>query len=477
MGGDEREKRGSTLRPPAPGKTEEVVIRPPRRAARSAAPTPRSEAPPTDESWRPPPDESWPTLPQRPHPSSYPPLYLPHDEDDEPYSVVTDPVTPMPTVIVSDVAPSLRPRSEPPVSAPAPDARAPEATAPGSALARRKPSSRPPGGGGALVRRPSSRPPAPADPRSDGHAIRAERAVASIDARHSAIPDPLPPDRAQRITAIVAELAKSGPESDAPLRKSLLSFGADSLPILARAFPGRLWVDLNRPHRPILEASHLSGCAAALAAFGETAVPHVTLLMRAPKPEVRLAACVVAGELRRGELVRPLAARLQDELAVVRNQAMLALRACRELSEARVLRGELLTTLTDETKKKEWRQKAAWTLGQLREAEAVPHLIELVSESDLAASVRQALTLLIGKDLGSMRFRWRSWWSAHADEGRGRWLVDALDQKDQKLRARAAEELVLLTGEGFDSRNATTTREQAVELGKRYLAWFAEGEM
>lgn len=372
----------------------------------------------------------------REEPPSFPDLYLP--EEDDPLE---------PASRRRSSAPPPRPSSTPP-------------PAPAHPLARRAPSSRP-----------------PRDPRREGaQPIRAERAVATIDARGTAIPEPLPPDRQQRVVSLVTELARSGPESDGPVRSRLLEVGPEALPVLARAFPGNLWIDLARPHRPIRTARHLSGCAAAMSAFGEAAVPQVARLLRAPRPEVRLAACVVAGDLAHGDLVEPLAARLQDELAVVRNQAMLALRACALLPEARALRSELLSTAQNAAKKKDWRRKAIWTLGQLRDAEATGYLVELFGDPDVAETTRQALVLLTGQDHGRFHFRWRSWWKKHGPEGRGRWLVAALDQKDPKLRARAAEELVLLTGEGFDRRNATTTREQAVELGELYARWLDRNE-
>lgn len=327
----------------------------------------------------------------------------------------------------------------------------------------------------ALARRPSSRPPPKDDPRSEGRGVFAELVRgATVDARESAIPDPLPPDRRQRILSIVAELARSGPESDAPLRQQLMKFGTDALPSVAHAFPGSLWIDLGRPHRPLRGAQHLSGLANALVGFGDDAVPFVASLLRAAKPETRLAAALVAADLPHGELVKPLAARLQDDVPLVRNAAMTALRAAALLPEARALRLELLMTVEDESLKPEWRKKAAWMIGQLRDAEAVPRLIELLGNAAVADVVREALVLLVGRDVARFRFGWRRWHKAHGDEGRAAWLIAALDQPEQERRAAAAEELVLLTGEGFDRRHAITTREQARELGEHYQRWLAE---
>ncbi len=450
--GDPPSKRGETLRPPSPGTTEEVVV-PRIRSRRPPTPRPVPLAPPREqeprgtepspppESWRPPPHQSWPALPAvEERVSEFPDLFVAEDTD--------------PAISLLAELEQLEAHFTEPVSAPT------------STLTSTPDAS---------TSRPSRRDPRRADPEG-GQPVRMERAVAAIDARDTAIPEPLPPDRQQRVAQLVRELAKSGPESDGPIRKRLLAMGPECLPALCRAFPGNLWIDLNRPHRPVRSARLLSGLSGALAAFGDPAVPYVATLLRAPRAEVRLAACVVAADLIHGDLVRPLAARLQDELGVVRNAAMLALRACALLPEARALRHELVAMIQDESKKKDWRKKAAWTIGQLRDPEAVPHLIEALSDSAVHDTARQALVTIIGRDHGRFVFRWRSWWRSHGEEGRGAWLIDALDQKDAALRARVAEELVLLTGEGFDLRNATTTREQAVELGARYAQWLRDSE-
>jgi len=331
-----------------------------------------------------------------------------------------------------------------------------------------------------VLRSPTPRPPGPAseraaDPRTDGRAHLAERAGgAGLDALSSAIPEPLPPDRLQRVHAVVRELAVCGPEADGPLRQQIRSFGLDALSAVAHAFPGSLWVDVSRPHRPLSTARHLSGLASALLEFGDDAVPYLPSLLRAARPEVRLSASLVARGVAHGDLVQPLAARLQDDVVLVRQYAMMALRACAELPEHRALRGELYTTFEDTTNKAQWRRKAAWMIGQLRDTEAVPRLIEHLGDREVGAAVRETLVLLVGRDVARFRWGWRSWHKAHAHDGRTSWLIESLDQPDPELRGQAVEELVLLTGQGFDRRHATATREQARELADFYRKWLAD---
>ena len=311
------------------------------------------------------------------------------------------------------------------------------------------------------------------DPRSEGgYGVHSEIARSSIDALGSSMPEPLAEDDEQRIERIVHDLARSGPEGDLPLRKRVVALGAAALPAIERQFPGALWVALGRPHRPLRSATQLCALGAALVAIGDPAVPFVERLLRARRPESRLAAALVAADLVDGTLVKPLGARLHDEVPAVRNAAMIALRACALLPEARMLHMELVETLKDDTKPADWRRKAAWTLGQIRDTQAIPHLIEaLAAPPEVALVARQALMVLTGLDLGRFRFRWRAWHKRHRDEGRVTWLITALDQDEAELRALVIDELVLLTGEAFDRRAAWTTREDSLALGAHFSEW------
>lgn len=327
---------------------------------------------------------------------------------------------------------------------------------------RRAPSAPPP--------RPTSSWPPPRDARSEaGGGIYAEVARGLHQARAISMPEPPPPDRSERIAALVAELARSGPETDLPLRQRLLALGPECVPALARAFPGAFWVDLGRPHRPLVSARQVSAIAACLGAFGAASAPHVPALLRAPRSEVRLAAALVGADLADGSLVRPLAARLWDDVVAVRNAAMIALRASAHLAEARALRSELVTALEDPKSPIKWRKKAVWTLGQLRDVAAAPLLVEqLAAEPDVASIARDALRRIVGRDLGRFRVRWRAFFRKNEHRSRPEWLIDALDQADSDARMRAVEELVLATGEGFERRRDAATRDGARELASYY---------
>lgn len=296
-------------------------------------------------------------------------------------------------------------------------------------------------------------------------------ALTPTDALGSLLPEPSPPDPASRIRKAVRDLSRSGPESHGPLRRRVLAVGADALPVLEEAFPGILWVDLSRPHRPLRSASQVSGVACALAESGPEAVPFVARLLVSERPEVRLCAILVATDLAQPALVDALVERFDDEIIAVRQAAMEALRA--SPATLALMRPALLARLGDGSHDPTLRERAAWTLGELRDARAVTELIALVGDPLVAESVRGALALLTGRDLGRLRLRWWWWYRRKGSRGRLRWLCDALDQPDPDMRRWVAEELFYLVGEEFAPTGDAQTRRAARALAREYRAWLA----
>ncbi|MFK7987968.1 MAG: HEAT repeat domain-containing protein [Sandaracinaceae bacterium] len=316
----------------------------------------------------------------------------------------------------------------------------------------------------------SSHPSPLSDPRrEEGQSFFAERVRAPLDALTRAASEIPPPGPTNRIEQAVHELSTVGPDEEGPLGRRVLMLGPDTLPAIARAFPGKTWVDFDRPHRPLRSSHSLSALCRALVAFKEASVPQVVRLLRSPKRDVRAAACLVAADLALGALVRPLLARLHDDEHRVRVSAMQALRASSGLPEFQELRMELYNTLVEHDKAPEARARAAKTLGQLRESEAIPRLIEeLGAEAEVGRAAREALVRIVGQDRGRFRFNWRRWWRKHEQQDRRDWLIDALDQKDATARLTVANELILLTGKGWDRKEEAETREGARALQEFY---------
>ncbi|MCC6877457.1 MAG: hypothetical protein IT378_24335, partial [Sandaracinaceae bacterium] len=219
------------------------------------------------------------------------------------------------------------------------------------------------------LRRP--RPSAPGLEAGSDAPTSGEVGRAPVDAAASSAPAVPVPDRQARVEQLMRELARAGPEADEPLRRRAQTLGPSVLGVAAHCFPGMLWIDLSRPHRPIRHARNLSALCVLMIDFGEAAVPHVANLLRSRDVDARICAALVAVDLPYGGLVEPLAARLHDEQPGVRDAAMLALRGMWHLPEAADLRARLLSTLRDRSAPADARERAAWALGTVREAEAI----------------------------------------------------------------------------------------------------------
>ena len=115
---------------------------------------------------------------------------------------------------------------------------------------------------------------------------------------------------------------------------------------------------------------------------------------------------------------------------------------------------------------------AAEALGELRDIDAVPALIELVRHADqlVSVSARRALATITKQDFGASRWRWRSWWHNNRARSRVEWLVDALNHTSGELCQAAVDELENILS---DERvyHALLPRQER-ELGRRrFMAW------
>jgi hypothetical protein len=86
---------------------------------------------------------------------------------------------------------------------------------------------------------------------------------------------------------------------------------------------------------------------------------------------------------------------------------------------------------------------AAHALGALRDAEAIPLLVQVLETSDsepaqAAASALRAITL---QPLGTDARSWLGWWKENRGRGRAEWLFSGLTSADRDTRVAAAVEL------------------------------------
>jgi len=285
-----------------------------------------------------------------------------------------------------------------------------------------------------------------------------------------------PPDLAARVQAMVARLGMHGPNEQAPDHGALLAIGEEALPALRDAFPGRLWFNRWEPHVQPPRGRSVSGLSRTLVAFGEPAVPYVAELLKAPDPEIRYYATLVAAELPHSLLVEPLAATLFDEDQGVSRSALFALETFRgqegidELQAS--LRALALASDTDQRS----RLLAMRTLAVLRDPQAIEALLPALTEkSVLGEAAWRVLRMLTAQDFGTDEGKWRDWYDRHGQRSRTEWLIDSLNHEDPEIRAIASRDLAHVADQDFGySVNMPASDRRAIR--ERFRLWWSSQE-
>ncbi len=116
---------------------------------------------------------------------------------------------------------------------------------------------------------------------------------------------------------------------------------------------------------------------------------------------------------------------------------------------------------------------AAYAVGELRDAEAVPALLDALADGDAAmvTAVQQALATLCRQDFGTDADAWRGWWERSRGRHRVEWLMEALLHGEATLRHAASEELKQVTGQFFGYYFNLPRRERE-RAQQRYVAWW-----
>jgi type II secretion system (T2SS) protein E len=115
---------------------------------------------------------------------------------------------------------------------------------------------------------------------------------------------------------------------------------------------------------------------------------------------------------------------------------------------------------------------AAGALGELRDAIAVPALIDaLDGPPSLVRTAARALVEIAKQDFGQSRKKWLVWWEIHKRADRVDWLLEGLSHKAPEIRFSASEELRLITGEYFGYHFDLPKRERE-EAKERWQQWW-----
>ncbi|HVX97811.1 MAG TPA: hypothetical protein VHK47_23050 [Polyangia bacterium] len=115
---------------------------------------------------------------------------------------------------------------------------------------------------------------------------------------------------------------------------------------------------------------------------------------------------------------------------------------------------------------------AASALGELRDAQAVPALIEaLGGPPSVSRTAARALLDIAQQDFGQSRKKWQAWWDEHKTTDRVAWLLEGLAHRAPEIRFSSSEELKAITGEYFGYHYDLPKRERE-EARARWQAWW-----
>ncbi|HVU52038.1 MAG TPA: hypothetical protein VHL80_15175 [Polyangia bacterium] len=279
----------------------------------------------------------------------------------------------------------------------------------------------------------------PADIIESRASRAAAEAAADAVARALAGPDTAPPAGAEALanTPIVIRTRTPPPAS-----ASVAAIGASTIPADGSAtLRGHARVDLApgaadepplRPHmrtpigRPALEL------------YSDDNESELCAVADDAESEARLAALRVLRARLGRPRVRALADKLQGELKGPTERAILA----------------------------------AGALGELRDGQAVPALIDVLEGPPaLARTAARALVEIAQQDFGTSRKKWLGWWEQHRKADRVAWLLEGLSHKSPEIRFASSEELRLITGEYFGYHFDLPKRERE-EARERWQQWW-----
>lgn len=145
---------------------------------------------------------------------------------------------------------------------------------------------------------------------------------------------------------------------------------------------------------------------------GPAVEPLCAALLRHSRSRVRWNAAIVLGKIKDMRSVTPLIASLAtDKDYQVRMWSAEALGKMTETWSVNSL-GNAVQALMEALKDRDSnvRQKAAWSLGEMKATEAVPALIDTLEKDGKNSNAGVALFMITGQRLGNDPRKWRDWW-------------------------------------------------------------------
>jgi hypothetical protein len=254
----------------------------------------------------------------------------------------------------------------------------------------------------------------------------------------------------------------------------LVAIGPPALRWLTERFPGRLLLDRNDFEVDAMPPVEAHGwLLRALVRFGGASVPYVIPLLSKSSVDVRFYATLLFNVIPCTDAVPSLIPRLFDSDVRIRRVAQQALRNVQGRAEDAQIREHLLRELQGGHPARQ--RHAIESAAYFRTVESIPAIIDLLAHGDAttAGFAREALYTLTRRDFGESVRRWRSWWEKNRDYGRLAWLVDALGDRSESVRAAAFADLRDTTGQTFDFDPAASRRQRDASV-KRWKSWLVD---
>jgi hypothetical protein len=313
-------------------------------------------------------------------------------------------------------------------------------------------------------------------------------APSSRTAAHSA--RPLPPrgdsteltlptvivDRARDLRGLLEDLV----HGDSSAGDRLVEAGGSAVPVLVAAFPGPIEAPSSRrgsAGEPL--ASECGPVLRTLARIGQKAIPFLVVRTNDADPKVRGFATRLLGELPSLESALAIARRFYDGDVEVRRSALAAARLLSSAPDAlEALVAELGGMAEDRGKPTGVRLMAMETLAELRQAQAVSHLVRVLTDNpvDVVQAARRSLVVLARHDVGASPAAWAEWWRHNSSRHRIEWLIDALTDESPEIRRAAGEELKAQTREYFGYYDDLPPGERKHAQDKYREWWEARGK-
>jgi HEAT repeat protein len=298
--------------------------------------------------------------------------------------------------------------------------------------------------------------------RTGGETIRGRIQIEDDDRPRK--PDP----KLQELDGIIADALQG--ESSAIVH--LRDLGEPALRRIAKQFPGEL--DVNRRDLDTLPPLPAHGALIRVALeIGPALGPYLVEFIDHPNPAVRFYIAFVFMELRHELAVAALGELAFDPDADVRAIAMRVLETysgeVNFLDTVTVIRREL------DSPNRTRALHATRAVGTLRDIEAVPKLIELLTSKEryIQEASLESLCSVTGQQLGLKPHRWESWYGENSHHHRVEWIMSSLAHKDLSVRRWAADELRRITGQRINFLAAGSKQEREIGL-RKWIEWWDE---